>query len=88
MLREDSAELLLLCSQYATRDQLKDMAEAVKQSLKSALTAQAKRIADAEEKRSELCAAPRQFGNLCFLLVCGDAYRMLPGGVVMAVVGV
>ena len=45
-------------SEYATQEQLKAMAEAVKNSLKSALTAQAKRIADTEEKRSELCDSP------------------------------
>ncbi len=61
----DAELLLLLCSQYATQDQLKDMAAAVKKTLKSALTAQAKRIADAEEQRSELCATKRQFDCLC-----------------------
>ena len=44
-------------SEYATQEQLRGMAEAVKNTLKSALSAQAKRIADTEEKRSELCVA-------------------------------
>ena len=47
---------LCLRSEYATQGQLKDMAEAVKKTLKSALSAQAKRIADTEEQRSELYA--------------------------------
>jgi hypothetical protein len=49
----------LACSEYATQQQLTALAEAVKNSLKAALSAQAKRIADTEEKRSELCVATK-----------------------------
>ena len=77
-------------SEYATQEQLKGMAEAVKNTLKSALSAQAKRIADTEEKRSELCVTAEGLDSphvvmiisapkaICFMLlttVCAQIRR-------------